>query len=48
MFSEDNENKAPETAHQKPDEQQKERTPEEQKKIIEEISKGQPTEVDGN
>ena len=48
MFSEENESNAPETTHQKPDEQPKERTPEEQKKITEEISKGQPTEVDGD
>ena len=48
MFSEDNENNAPETTHQKPNEQLKERTPEETKKITEEISKGQPTEADGD
>jgi len=48
MFSEDNENKAPETTHQKPDEQPKERTQEETKKIADEIAKGQPTEVDGD
>ena len=48
MFSEDNKPDAPETIHQKPDEGTKERTPEEQKKITEEISKGQPTEADGD
>ena len=46
MFSEDNKTDAPETTHQKPiDEKPKYRTPEETKKISEEIAKGQPTEV---
>ena len=49
MFSEDNKTDAPETTHQKPiDEKPKKRTPEEQKKITEEIAKGQPTEADGD
>ena len=48
MFSEYDKADAPETIHQKPDEGTKKRTPEEQKKITEEISKGQPTEADGD
>ena len=49
MFSEDNKTDTPETTHEKPiDEKPKERTKEKQKKITEEISKGQPTEVDGD
>lgn len=48
MFSEENKTDAHETTHQKPDEQPKERTLEERKKISEEIAKGQSTEVDGD
>jgi hypothetical protein len=48
MFCEDNEPKAPETTHQKPDEQSKEITPEEKKKISEEMAKGHSTEADGD
>ena len=46
MMCEDKEPKAPETTQQKPTEEPKERTPEENREISEKVAKGEPTEAD--
>jgi len=48
MFCEDNEPDAAETTHQKPKQEKKERTPEETKKISDEMAKGESSEADGD